>query len=81
MTVVIREKKLKSRIKKLTEAITLQAIEDMCDPHFKESSIEFLRDGGLDICLRIIGLNYLKRKKLLTILRVDITNKGNQVSQ
>lgn len=55
-------------IKHLAEAVILQSLEDLWDPHYIEGSVEFFEGEGFKICADIAEINRFKQYKILHFL-------------
>lgn len=55
-------------IKNLAEAVILQSLEDLWDPKYTGSSLEFFKGDGFKICADIAELTHFKQYKMLHLL-------------
>lgn len=55
-------------IKHLAEAVILQSLEDLWDPHFTGGSREFFEGEGFKICATLAEITSFKQYKILHLL-------------
>ena len=64
----MRESHAKTQVKKIAEAIILQAIEDLWRPAHKKESVAFFNGEGFEICANLVDFGLHEKLKLIQLI-------------
>jgi hypothetical protein len=64
----MRELHAKNQVKKISEAIILQAVEDLWLPAYKKGSVDFFNGEGFVICAKLVDLGLYEKLKLIQLI-------------
>ncbi len=64
----MRELHAKTQVKKIAEAIILQAIEDLWRPAHKKESVDFFTGEGFEICANLVDFGLYEKLKLIQLI-------------
>lgn len=55
-------------VRRLTEAVILQSIEDLWNPEHKRESLRFFEGEGFPLCAELAGIGYIRQFNMLRLL-------------
>jgi hypothetical protein len=64
-----RDMRVLDSMRRLTEAIILQSIEDLWNSRYRGESMAFFRGEGFQICAKMANLTLAKQSKFLLLFR------------